>query len=137
MIEKFLERKYIFQTDYFRSELEKRNVDASRALSFWELLDEGKKAFEDQPDQILDLKAAIKEDDVVNISYTSGTTGNPKGIMLSHLNYYSNTYDGISMFRLQEKFRTLVILPVDHSFAHTVGIYISLLKDLVYRCGQC
>lgn len=71
--------------------------------------------------------AAIDEDDTVTISYTSGTTGNPKGIMLTHKNYYANSHDAVATVPLPEKAKTLIILPLDHSFAHTVGLYTSLL----------
>ncbi|MDZ7613609.1 MAG: AMP-binding protein [Flavobacteriaceae bacterium] len=72
----------------------------------------------------------IREDDVVTISYTSGTTGNPKGIMLTHLNYYSNSHAAVNTFQIKENISTLLILPTDHSFAHTVGIYTALVKGL-------
>ncbi|MDC7234601.1 MAG: AMP-binding protein [Spirochaetales bacterium] len=72
----------------------------------------------------------IKEDDVVTISYTSGTTGNPKGIMLTHLNYYANSADAVQSFYIPEREKTLIILPLDHSFAHTVGIYVGLRRGL-------
>lgn len=72
----------------------------------------------------------IEEDDVVTISYTSGTTGNPKGIMLTHKNYYSNSHEAVNTFKIQEAISTLIILPTDHSFAHTVGIYTALVKGL-------
>jgi len=116
--------------DYFRETLKKKSIDEKRGMVLWELIEEGKILFEKNPNSVLELKASIREDDVVNISYTSGTTGNPKGIMLTHLNYYSNTKDGTSVFKLKERFRTLVILPVDHSFAHTVALYGALFKAL-------
>ncbi len=68
-----------------------------------------------------------REDDVVTISYTSGTTGNPKGIMLTHLNYYANCRDSVDAFQVPEHYKTLIILPCDHSFAHTVAIFAGLL----------
>ena len=75
--------------------------------------------------------AEINENDVVNICYTSGTTGNPKGIMLTHLNYWSNSHDAVQLFDLPDgKLETLVVLPVDHSFAHTVAIYTALLRGI-------
>jgi len=72
----------------------------------------------------------VKENDVVTISYTSGTTGNPKGIMLTHLNYYANSADAVKLFYIPEGSSTLLILPLDHSFAHTVGIFIGLRRGL-------
>ncbi|MFA7371578.1 MAG: AMP-binding protein [Sphaerochaetaceae bacterium] len=75
--------------------------------------------------------AKIDEHDVINICYTSGTTGNPKGIMLTHLNYWSNSHDAVALFELPDaELETLVVLPVDHSFAHTVAIYTALLKGI-------
>ncbi|MBN2874636.1 MAG: AMP-binding protein, partial [Spirochaetales bacterium] len=74
--------------------------------------------------------AAVDENDVVTISYTSGTTGDPKGIMLTHLNYYANCHDGVELFGDIYHYSTLIILPLDHSFAHTVGIYAGLLCGL-------
>ncbi len=73
----------------------------------------------------------IDENDVVNICYTSGTTGNPKGIMLTHLNYWTNSHDAVKLFHLPDAtFDTLIVLPVDHSFAHTVGIYTAFLRGI-------
>ena len=74
--------------------------------------------------------AEVKEDDTVTISYTSGTTGNPKGIMLTHLNYWANSLDAVKTCPIPERAKSLIILPLDHSFAHTVGIYISLRLGL-------
>jgi len=82
---------------------------------------------------VLELEKRLRdvdENDVVTISYTSGTTGNPKGIMLTHLNYYANSADAVKLFYIPERSRTLIILPLDHSFAHTVGIYVSLRRGL-------
>lgn len=69
-------------------------------------------------------------DDIVTVSYTSGTTGNPKGIMLKHNNYIANSSEAIEVFRIPAGYQTLLILPCDHSFAHTVGIYASLVAGI-------
>ncbi|MEI6683923.1 MAG: AMP-binding protein [Bacteroidota bacterium] len=66
---------------------------------------------------------AVCHTDVANICYTSGTTADPKGIMLTHGNYISNVYQGYSLMDIQENYCTLLILPWDHAFAHTAGIY--------------
>ena len=72
----------------------------------------------------------IKTDDTVTICYTSGTTGNPKGIMLTHRNYLHNAENAARVVEVQRGWKSLIMLPLDHSFAHTVGIYIFLLKGL-------
>lgn len=90
----------------------------------------GKEKMQEHKDKLEQIENNTEEDQVVTISYTSGTTGNPKGIMLTHLNYYSNSHAAVSTFQIQEKISTLLILPTDHSFAHTVGIYTALVKGL-------
>jgi long-chain acyl-CoA synthetase len=77
-----------------------------------------------------EIQNQLGEDDTVTISYTSGTTGNPKGIMLTHKNYYVNCHDSINMFNVPYDFQTLVILPCDHSFAHTVALYSALVVGI-------
>lgn len=127
------EMKIIFMDEdfeYFEIEMKKAGIDPERGVLFWEALRKGKELLPGYQDQLDEIKNDIDEHDIVNISYTSGTTGNPKGIMLTHLNYYSNAADGISVFKLRENFRTLVILPVDHAFAHTVALYGALFKAL-------
>ena len=116
--------------DHFEHILEKNGISTERGRSYWQLLEEGKSILKTQADYLEEVLLSITENDVVNICYTSGTTGNPKGIMLSHVNYYCNAKDGTSVFKLKKGFRTLIILPIDHSFAHTVAIYGALFSAL-------
>ena len=69
------------------------------------------------------LYRSITPADIANICYTSGTTADPKGIMLSHGNYVTNVYQAYSLMDIPPFFKTLIILPWDHSFGHTAGIY--------------
>jgi long-chain acyl-CoA synthetase len=66
---------------------------------------------------------AIEPSDYANICYTSGTTADPKGIILSHRNYTANVEQALTLMNIPEYYKTLLILPLDHSFAHTAGIY--------------
>ncbi|QQS50456.1 MAG: AMP-binding protein [Bacteroidota bacterium] len=78
-----------------------------------------------------DFKArihSVKEDDYANICYTSGTTADPKGIILSHRNYTANVEQSNTLMPVPEWYSTLLILPWDHAFAHTCGIY-TLMKN--------
>jgi long-chain acyl-CoA synthetase len=65
----------------------------------------------------------IQPNDVANISYTSGTTADPKGIMLSHLNYVANVMQADTLLNCREDWKTLAFLPWDHAFAHTACLY--------------
>jgi len=65
----------------------------------------------------------IEPNDLANISYTSGTTANPKGIMLSHLNYAANVAQGHTLLDAEPSWKTLAVLPWDHAFAHTACLY--------------
>jgi long-chain acyl-CoA synthetase len=109
-----------------------RNWQEQKDYVVWDaMLEDGKAILEKSPLLVKDVEARVDENDTVNICYTSGTTGNPKGIMLTHLNYWANSHDAVTLFKLpDEVFETLIVLPVDHSFAHTVGIYTSLLKGI-------
>ena len=71
---------------------------------------------------------SLKESDYANICYTSGTTADPKGIILTHRNYTANIDQGRALVDCPEQYVSLIILPWDHAFAHTCGIY-SLMKS--------
>jgi long-chain acyl-CoA synthetase len=71
---------------------------------------------------------SIDENDPANICYTSGTTADPKGIILSHRNYTANVEQASELLPIPQQYCSLLILPWDHSFAHTAGIY-TLLKN--------
>ena len=75
------------------------------------------------PKAVVARAKAIKPDDLANISYTSGTTADPKGIMLTHRNYTANVEQALSLMTIPFTYRTLIILPLDHCFAHVAGFY--------------
>ncbi|MFQ3547675.1 MAG: AMP-binding protein [Termitinemataceae bacterium] len=96
-----------------------------------QVLEQGKLLLATYGKKLDEIAAATSEDTVVSISYRSGTTGNPKGIMLTHKNYYINSLDSVNIFQVPEtKYRNFVILPVDHSFAQTVGIHASIQRGI-------
>ncbi len=66
---------------------------------------------------------SILPDDYANISYTSGTTADPKGILLTHRNYTANVEQARSVIGVTPEDRMLIILPLDHCFAHVAGFY--------------
>ena len=66
---------------------------------------------------------SIGPDDYANISYTSGTTADPKGILLTHRNYTANVEQAHSVIGVEPTDKMLIILPLDHCFAHVAGFY--------------
>ena len=108
----------------------KNQFDEKKLLFIDDLYQLGTEKLSTNKEKIKKNQMEVKEDDVVTISYTSGTTGNPKGIMLTHLNYFSNSNEAVNTFKIKELISTLIILPLDHSFAHTVGIYTALTRGL-------
>lgn len=70
-----------------------------------------------------ELSRSITPSDFANICYTSGTTADPKGIILTHGNYVTNVYQAYSLMDIPSFYKTLIILPWDHSFGHTCGIF--------------
>ena len=73
-------------------------------------------------------KIEIKEDDLAEVVYTSGTTGKPKGACLSHKNLISNIKDCTQVIKCSKKDSTICILPLFHSFSSTVCMLMPLYK---------
>ncbi len=92
------------------------------------LLIKGKELRKADPVYYEEIWRSIGPNDLANISYTSGTTADPKGIMLSHLNYAANVVQSNGLLNLESHWKTLAILPWDHAFAHTTCLYVFMYK---------
>ena len=75
-------------------------------------------------DEFLTIGQSLQNNDYATITYTSGTTADPKGVILTHRNYTANVEQSLTCVGITEDWRTLIILPLDHCFAHVVGFYI-------------
>lgn len=64
----------------------------------------------------------LNEDDTAIILYTSGTTGKPKGAMLTHKNVYSNAKDSMEFLNMGVKDTVIATLPMFHVFCLTVAL---------------
>ncbi|MCI0512348.1 AMP-binding protein, partial [candidate division KSB1 bacterium] len=92
-------------------------------LSLDELKKMGEKYLLENKGELLRRKEAVTGDCPANICYTSGTTADPKGIVLTHRNYTANIEQAQGVYKIPTEYVSLLILPWDHSFAHTAGIY--------------
>lgn len=89
----------------------------------------GKEYLKEHQNLLLERMASVGPDDYANISYTSGTTADPKGILLTHRNYTANVDQALSVISIDRGDVMLIILPLDHCFAHVAGFYVMM------KCG--
>lgn len=100
-----------------------------REMSLSEVIGMGKKYLRTHPlEEFLAIGRSLGNDDYATITYTSGTTADPKGVILTHRNYTANVEQSLTCVDIDQTWRTLVILPLDHCFAHVVGFYIFMSK---------
>lgn len=87
-------------------------------------------------DEFLAVGRSIQNDDYATITYTSGTTADPKGVVLTHRNYTANVEQALTLVAIDQTWRTLIILPLDHCFAHVVGFYIMMSRGATVATVQ-
>lgn len=88
------------------------------------------KTSQDKKFQNLNFQDFISHEDPDNLAtivYTSGTTGKPKGVMLSHQNILFNTWASISVVPCKSDDKFLSFLPLSHMFERTAGYYIPMM----------
>ena len=97
-------------------------------VAHWtELYENGKKS--PAKEKIETIKSQIDGNDLLTILYTSGTTGTPKGVMLSHNNLLSNSFASQYLCPFQKEWKALSFLPLNHVYErmlNTLYIYLGL-----------
>ncbi len=92
-----------------------------RTPGMWNWSDIMAKASDVPPAQLTARQAEQEFDDPINIQYTSGTTGNPKGATLSHHNILNNGYFVAELQGLTEQDRLCIPVPLYHCFGMVMG----------------
>jgi len=101
-----------------------RKEDEDNILSYNKFKEEGKKLLESGSTIYTDLQD--KDDKLKLLVYTSGTTGNPKGVMLTEHNLISVVYYGLQVADIKTK--CLSVLPYHHTYEAVAGILVAIHK---------
>lgn len=80
-----------------------------RVFNFYEIMNSSSDKRHVQPN-------SIREDDIAIILFTSGTTGNPKGVILTHKNLYTNVINSVKHHNSDERTTTIGVLPLAHLY---------------------
>lgn len=104
-------------------------------MSFTELLEKGKKLYDANPGKFKELADSVTQDDLATIVYTSGTTGVPKGAMITHKNIMAVV---MALHKIEPHYaydtdQTVPFLPLSHVFeriaGHFYGMYVGITSS--------
>ena len=122
-----------------KRQLDVEDVDFGRldVKSFFDLEGEGRRAIVETPKLVSKQRRAIKPEDVASIVYTSGTSREPLGVMLTHDNFVAETTAVNALGILRPNDAQLLFLPLAHIFARVLyltaigyGIETTMVSDL-------
>lgn len=100
-----------------------------KVLSFREFMKRGTDRLETSRDNIMQRIASGTSDDLASLVYTSGTTGYPKGVMLSHHNFLANIADLKQCIDISESDSVLGILPLSHVLERCATYYTAFVTS--------
>jgi long-chain acyl-CoA synthetase len=99
------------------------NTATGDAIAWREFLNRGRQALSRHAAELARRESVVGRDDLATLMYTSGTTGNPKGVMLTHGNLLSNVEACLEAGPLEADDINLCWLPLSHIYARTVDFY--------------
>lgn len=104
-----------------------RPAPPRRVLERNEVLKLGKQLGSENPALFETLRKQPARSDLASVLYTSGTTGNPKGVMLTHDNFLSNAQGALAKVPVFDGYVNMSFLPLSHVLERTTGYYASLI----------
>jgi len=128
---KHSEAKIIFVSEsleYKLTDAKSNFVEAIVRLDNFEVLKEKKKAIIFNKDAQFTNTYKHGEDELAILLYTSGTTGDSKGVMLSQKNVITNAFQADSVQEILESDNFLSVLPLSHTYENTLGLILPILK---------
>ena len=119
--------KYLDRIDSMQLNINPIKIDMQNTLkytNFGYLIDDGKRMISNGNRDFIDTK--INPDEMKILLFTSGTTGNSKGVMLSHNNICSNIISVAKIVKVDNSTSVLSILPLHHTYECTLGFLLVL-----------
>lgn len=112
--------------------------DHPSLMTYEELMQNGDKQCHSIPGAFEELVSQVKPSDNLFIVYTSGTTGNPKGVLISHGKHIAAAYTLIDRYPIlaEVPHRTVVYLPLCHVLGKDVAVTLPLLTRIVPHYGE-
>jgi long-chain acyl-CoA synthetase len=101
--------------------------EASEVMTFSSVVDQGQQINDNDPQKFQERLAALREDDLACINYTSGTTGVPKGVMLTQKNFVVDCDNSMKIVHMFESDVFLSFLPLSHVLERMGGYYVPML----------
>lgn len=126
LLDQLTDLEFVIILDALNDDAKRAKTQYSKTITITDIENlrlQGEEMQDKYTGKLENVKESLRPSDHANICYTSGTTADPKGIILTHQNYLHNVEQASLIFDVPPEYTSLHILPWDHSFAHTVGIY--------------
>ncbi|WP_297090782.1 AMP-binding protein [uncultured Draconibacterium sp.] len=126
---KHSESKALFVSENLRyklNEADTQSLSAVIKLENFEVLSAQKSNVHFKKDADCTINYIPDENEMAVLLYTSGTTGNSKGVMLSQKNIISNVIQSGAVQEIKEDFRFLSVLPLSHTYENTIGFLLAI-----------
>lgn len=123
------EAKMIFVSEsleYKLAEIKKDYVELIVRIDNFEIIEGGKQGLLFDENAICKKSYYPNEEELSILLYTSGTTGNSKGVMLSQKNVLINTFQASKIQPIMENDKFLSVLPLSHTYENTLGLILPL-----------
>ena len=101
--------------------------EAREAVVLSDMIEQGRQLLKEKPDRFAELLAGVKSEDLACINYTSGTTGVPKGVMLTHFNFVKDVDNSIQIIQIFPSDVFLSFLPLSHVLERMGGYYVPMI----------
>lgn len=119
--------KVVIVPDGSKAKMETNGVsEGQEIMEMSDVRELGRELESKDPDLYEARWTSVEKGDLASVLYTSGTTGNPKGVMLTHDNFLSNVRGGLEKVDVYEDYINLSFLPLSHVLERTCGYYLPL-----------